>query len=533
MPTKGETMGAPGKTTPLVVAVDLGTSGPKAAVIAADASVLGSGRAHVATTRTADGAATQDATATWRATVQAIRAAVADAGVSPDNVKGVICSSQYSSIVPLGADGEPTGPMLLWMDQRGAPKALKRAGAKGDSPIALAQWLRIHGLPPIDGGLSLTHMRYLRTCEPDQYRRTTCFLEPMDYLTYKMTGEKTANRCTAMMFLLTDNRGRDAVGFDPTLLGYSGIDRDKLPRLVPTDSVIGQLTDSAADELGLSPTTQVITGLNDTQSGAIGAGAFTGTRVGMSVGSSAVFVTHVPKKHTDVRHAILTMPSPVRDGYLLMAENGNAGAALDSMLDNVFLADDAFGRGVGVDRYAAVADAVNSCAPGAGGTIFLPWLTGTLAPSANSSMRGGWIGMSPTTTRAHMVRAIMEGVALNLRWLRRPAEKFTKRTFDEALYYGGGAESTEWCQIMADVLGISVHQSDSPSSLTCVGAGMLAHERLGNVTFDDIAGSVRTRAVFEPRPELAGLYDDLYGGFSAAATQLGGAMSKLVSASRR
>lgn len=520
-------------TAPLVVAVDLGTSGPKAAVVAADASVLGSARAHVATMRTASGAATQDALSTWRATVQAIRGAVADAGVSPYRVKGVICSSQYSSIVPVGFDDEPTGPMLLWMDQRGAPKALKKAGAKGDSPVALAQWLRIHGLPPIDGGLSLTHMRYLRTCEPEQYERTACFLEPMDFLTFKMTGEATANRCTAMMFLLTDNRGPDIGAFDPTLLGYSGVDEAKLPRLVPTNAVVGQLTRQAADELGLAGETQVITGLNDTQSGAVGAGAFTGTRVGMSVGSSAVLVTHVAKKHTDVRHAILTMPSPVNDGFLLMAENGSAGATLDAMLDNVFLPDDPFGTGEGVDRYGAVAAAVNSCAPGAGGTIFLPWLTGTLAPAANSSMRGGWIGMSPTTNRSQMVRAVMEGVALNLRWLQRPAEKFTKRRFDEALYYGGGAESAEWCQIMADVLGMEIHQSDSPSSLTCVGAGMLAHERLGNVSFEDISQSVRTRAVYEPRTEFAGVYDDLYGAFSTAASKLGGAMSKLVSASRR
>jgi len=106
-----------------------------------------------------------------------------------------------------------------------------------------------------------------------------------------------------------------------------------------------------------------------------------------------------------------------------------------------------------------------------------------------------------------MARAVLEGVAMNLRWLKQPVEKFTKRTFSHFLYYGGGAESDAWSQIMADVLDVPVHQLENPQYTTCLGAGLLAFQRLGLIGFDDFRGLVPVRRVYEPDRSTRGVYD--------------------------
>jgi xylulokinase len=499
-------------STPHVVAIDLGTSGPKVVVVTPDGRAVGTARAHLDTIRLPDGGVEQDPDRVWSAVVDATTRALAASAVGREQVAAVICAGQYSSIVPVDRDGRPTANMIVWQDHRGSPGRLKQLpGAPRliDSPVKLAKWFRAHGLPPVADGLSLNHMRFLRYGRPDVYERTAHLLEPVDFLAMRLTGRATANQATAFMSLMVDNRTLDASDYSPELVEMSRIDPGKLPELVPMDAVVGTLLPDIADELGLSPTTQVVTGLNDTQAGGIGCGAFTGDHAGVSVGSTCVMITHVGTKHTDARHAILSMPSPVPDTYFVMAENGMAGAALDRFLANVVYPDDPFHDAI-VDtgeRFRRLEAAAAGAPPGSHRLLFLPWIGGSMAPSASGSMRGGFLNITPTTTRSDMARAVLEGVALNLRWLRDPVEKFAKRTFDHYRFYGGGAQSELWCQIMADVMGRPVHQLDDGDYTVGIGAGLLAFERLGVIGFDDIAAAVRTRRVFEPDPSTADTYD--------------------------
>ena len=119
------------------------------------------------------------------------------------------------------------------------------------------------------------------------YARTAWLLEPMDYVTMRLTGRATANQASAFMYLMTDNRRLDITDYDPHLVAASLIDREKLPELVPMDAIVGTLLPDVAEELGLSPSTRVVTGLNDTQAGGIGAGAFAGTHAAVSSGRRA------------------------------------------------------------------------------------------------------------------------------------------------------------------------------------------------------------------------------------------------------
>ncbi len=498
-----------------VLTIDLGTSGPKAAVVSDAGTVVGAARASVRTMFSDDGGAEQDPEAVWAATLDAATRALAAAAVDPGSFVAVVASAQYSSVVPVGTDGSPTGNMLVWMDQRGAPKRLKQLDGYprfADSPVALVRWLRVHGIPPIEAGMSLTHMRWMRFARPDVYERTASFVEPVDYLTARFTGRVTANQCSAFMMLLTDNRTLGTASWDPDLVKQSRIAADKLPEMVPVGSQVGTLLPAVAETLGLPASTPVLSGINDTQAGAVAAGAFSGSHAGLALGTTSVIITHVEHKKTDPFHSLFTLPSPIGDTHLVSAENGVAGVAVDYFLDEIVYADDGFATPVSVDdRYRVFNEAAAAAGTGAGGVLFLPWLRGSIAPSADSRMRGGFLNVGLDTTRNDLARAVFEGVALNLRWLKGPVEKFIKREISHFVFYGGGAQSDTWSQIMADVLGTPIHQLAEPGFANSLGTAMFAFERLGTIDRAELA--VPVGKVYEPDPSAATRYDDIAGVF--------------------
>jgi xylulokinase len=178
-------------------------------------------------------------------------------------------------------------------------------------------------------------------------------------------------------------------------------------------------------------------------------------------------VTHVGFKRTDIRNSLVSMPSPVPGGYLLMAENGIGGRAIEYFLEKIVFATDDFADHSIEARFEALERAVAGVEPGSGGVIFMPWLTGSMAPAEDGRVRGGFLNMSLETTRAHLGRAVLEGVAFNFRWLHGAAERFAKRRVSHLVFYGGGAVSDLWSQIFSDVLQLPVHQVANPRFAVC------------------------------------------------------------------
>ena len=509
-----------------LLTIDLGTSGPKVAVVAEDGRVVGSARGSIRTTHGPGGAAEQDAEEVWRVTVEAAREAlaVAAADAPPRSIVAVVGSAQYSSIVPVAADGTPVGPMVTWMDQRGSPKRLRRLDGyprSADRPDALLRSVRVHGLAPIESGMSLNHMRWIRFGAPAMYERAASLLEPVDYLTARLTGRCTANPCSSLMQMLADNRDpsdhSSATEWHPDLVAASQIDPAKLPEAVPVGSVVGPLRPEVADALGLPAATSVLSGINDTQAGAVAAGAWRGDHAGLAIGTTAVIVTHVDRKKINPLRTLFTMPSPIGDTHLVAAENGVAGAAVDHFLDRLVYADDAFGGPGSADgRYRAFDEAIDAAPPGAGGVLFLPWLAGSLAPKADGRMRGGFIAIGLETTRHDLARAVAEGVALNLRRLQGPVETFVGRTISRYSFYGGGSGSRAWARVLADVLDRPVRRVAEGGFANSLGTAMFGFDRLGIVAAADLADRLPIADVAEPRPSERARYDELAGAFDDA-----------------
>lgn len=490
-----------------VLAIDLGTSGPKAGVISESGSVRGAGFCSVPTLEVEQEGVEQDPEAIWRAVLQASQEALRNSTVAASDVVAVMCDSFYFSLFPIDRAGHPTMNAMMWLDKRGAKNQRRHIeGFPNDSWWQVFRWLRIHGVPPLSSGIeNISKLRWIKHARPEVYDKTCCFLEPMDYIAFRLTGRIATNACSVFALQMTDTR-RGA--YSPQLLRYSGIDPDKLPEILPNDEVVGTLLPEVAATLGLSPATKVLAGLNDTQAGAIGSGAFQGTHAGVMMGSSGGMVTHYGKPKTDIRTGAFTLPSPWTDAYFLTGESGTAGRTLEHFLQSLIFAEDSFGALQPDAPYRRLEAVVASAPPGSNGLLFLPWLTGSQIPVVDGHMRAGFLNVSATTSRSDMARAVLEGIVYLYRETSRALERSSGRTFTHYRLYGGGALSSTWSKLISDMTYTPVYRLENPRMVNCIGLGLLAFHRLGRLSKDDMSARVAVAEILEPDSTLHGIYEE-------------------------
>jgi xylulokinase len=500
-----------------VLAIDLGSTGAKVALVRDDGHLVARAIHPVETTLIGDIGGEQDPVEIWAAVVGAVKEVVATAGVAPELIRGIVCDSHYFSLIGIDAEGTPTTKCIMWMDQRGAPYSMQIYEREPDS---LGRWLDVHGLPAIPNGTdSLAHLLYLREEQPQAYERTHAFVEPMDYLNCKLTGNISANACTIYPLLLTDNRDLANLHYDDKLLEMTGVDRDKLPALLPVDEIVGTLRSDVAKELGLLPSTEVFGAMNDTQAVTVGAGAFLPGRGGVNIGTTTQVLAHVDSMACDLERSIVSMPSPLTGRYMACGENGLGGKLLEHFVLNVVYPKDAFADHTTEDVYAALESVIAAEPVGSGGLLFLPWYTGTQAPVLDPNARGAFLNMSLTTTRARMMRAVVEGISLNMRWTLPAIETLNGGDFDEVVFSGGGAISDVWSQLLADVLERPVLQVSDARFLNARGAAFVAMLRVGITDLDQIDAFSPIKQRYEPRPVHQKTYSHLFEQFVRAYEQ--------------
>lgn len=489
----------------VVLAIDLGTGGPKVAVVDASGRSLAWSARPVTTTMLPPDGAEQDPHEMWAAIVEATRATLAMWGGAPGDIRAVAVTSQYMSTVPVAADGTPVGPCIMWMDGRGGADNLSLLN---DRTFPL--WIDRHGLIPLPSGTDgLGHIATLRRHHPDAFARAEFFVEPMDYVNARLTGRVCATQNTAFPFATVDNRTWGSVDHDPDLVAAAGVDPARLPPLVPLTGFVGEVTAAAAAQLGIVAGAPVTTGTIDSVTSAVGSGALTSADASVMIGTTAVMVTHIGEKRGDIGAGLIGVPSPVPERYFVMAENGVGGRAVEWFLRNHVFADDGFAPGTTLpdDAYERLEQVAGSVVAGSDGALFLPWLLGSIAPQPSDEARAAFAGLGLQHTRAHLARAVLEGVALNLAWLLPALESFTGTTFPSIRFGGGGAQSGLWSQILADALDRPVHRLADPRTMNARGAAFLAFAALGEIGIDDVPSLVEVRAVHEPdaaaRPAMA------------------------------
>jgi xylulokinase len=506
----------------VVLAIDLGTGGPKVAVVATSGEIVAHGFAPVALHLLDGGGAEQDPDEWWSAIRTATRQAVDAAGVAPEQFIGVGCTAQWSGTVAVGADGRHLMPAVIWMDSRGN-KAIRRAASGpvnvlGYDPRKILKWIRTTGgAPGLSGKDPTAHILFIREEHPDVYRDAATFLEPVDYLNLRLTGRTCASFDSIAVHWVTDNRQIDQVTYDDGLLALTGLERSKLPDLVPPGSIIGTLADDAAADLGLPAGVPVSVGSGDVHSAVFGSGAVADFDAHLYIGTSSWISAHVPFKKTSATTNVASIPSALAGRYLIVDEHETAGACLTFLRDTLEFGDD----------FETLNELAASAEPGSGRVLFTPWLNGERSPVDDHTIRGGFHNLSLSTTRAQMTRAVYEGVALNSRWLLQAVERFADRRLDSLAFIGGGANSELWCQIHADVLGREIRQVADPVLANVRGAGLITLVALGRITVGEIPDRVAVRKVFSPNPSNAAVYDLLFGQFVELYKQTKGIHKRL------
>jgi xylulokinase len=508
-----------------ILTVDLGTSGPKVALFTPAGEFVDGEFEPVELLLSPGGGAEQRPADWWSGIVAGTRRLLERAPVPVESIVAVSVTSQWSGTVPVDRDGNPLHDAIIWMDSRGARQVRTLVGGRvkvaGYDPRKLRTFIRLTGGAPAHSGKDpIAHILWLQSERPDIARATWKYLEPKDWLNLKLTGRAAATFDSIVVHWLTDNRDLSRIAYAPELLALSGIDRDQLPDLIAATDVLAPLRADAANELGVPAGIPVVGGTPDLQSAAVGSGAVRDFEGHIYLGTSSWLTCHVPFKKTDVLRGVASLPSPLPGKYYVADEQETAGACLNYLRDRVFFPDDGLATWPPPpDVYRRFDELAATVPAGSHGVIFTPWLNGERTPVDDHTVRAAWVNQSLSTTRADLVRATLEGVAFNSRWLLGAVERFVGRRFDWLNAIGGGAASDLWCQIHADVLDRPIRQVEHPIRANARGAALIGGLALGRISVDDIGRRVNVTQTFAPQATHRAVYDELFREFRAVYKQ--------------
>jgi xylulokinase len=504
-----------------ILTIDLGTSGSKAALMSFDGNIAGFAFRETPLYLLPDGGAEQNPDEWWQAVINSSKDVLRESGVPSNNVVAINCTTQWSGTVAVNREGRHLMNAIIWMDSRGESYVRKVVGGpvriEGFSPGKLLRWIRLTGGAPSPSGKDpLAHILFLKHRHPDIYHNTYKFLEPKNFINLKLTGRFAASYDSITLHWVTDNRNISKVTYNDTLIRMAGIDREKLPDLVPPLSVLGTIRKEISHELGLQKDVTVVCGAPDVQSAAVGSGAVEDYKGHVYIGTSSWLTCHLPFKKTDILHNMACLPSAIPGRYFLANEQETAGACLTFLRDNILYHKDQLLREEKQpDVYKVFDKIAEDIPPGSGRLLFTPWLYGERTPAEDHLLRGGLHNLSLFTTRGHIIRAFLEGVAYNTRWVLQYIEKFIGRKMDPLHMIGGGANSSLWCQIYADVLNRKILQVQDPIQANARGAGLLALAALGHARIEELSGYTKVRGEYIPDSRNRNIYDDLFGEFLA------------------
>ena len=513
-------------TEALILAVDLGTSGMKVALISLSGKVLGWESEPVQLLLTTDGGAEQSPDEWWAAFLSAAGRLLKKSPELAARVRAVCCSTQGEGTVAVDRDGKALMNCILWMDMRGAPHLRKQfkglVNISGAGLLNVLRWIRITGgMPSGTGKDPAGHMLLIRERFPEIYARTYKFLNVLDYLNLRLTGRFAATFDSILTSWVTDNRNPDAITYHPGLVNNSGIDTDKLPEIVPCTAVLGAIRPELATALGLSPSTQVVAGAIDNTAAAIGAGTVNDYATHLYIGTSSWMAAHVPYKKTDLFESLASVPCAMPGRYLLTALQATAGGNLTYLRDNIIYHKDELLQEADVPDIFKVLDQITTRTPaGANGVIYTPWIWGERAPVEDRTLRAGLYNMSLKNNREDIIRAVLEGIAFNTRWLLHPVEKFLGHRLQQINIVGGGAQSDVWCQIFADVLDLEIRQVTDPIYANARGAAWIGAVGLGEISYADIPELVTYKKTYTSNPANRALYDERFSVFKQIYKQM-------------
>jgi xylulokinase len=410
----------------------------------------------------------------------AIRGALAAAGISGHQVRGVGVSGQMHGLVILDRDYNVIRPSLIWCDQRS--QAQVDAINQRLGPAKMVQLTA----NPVLTGFTLPKLLWVRDHEPQQFARVRHVLLPKDYVRFRLTGELATDVSDASGTAMFDVVRRR---WSIEAMDALGLDRSILPTAYESAEVSGAISEGAAALTGLAAGTPVAGGGGDQASGAVGNGIVQPGTVSCTLGTSGVVFAHMKEVAYDPQGRVHTFCHAVRDQWHVMGVTQGAGLSLQWFRNQ-------FAPGTSYD--VLLAEAAHS-PPGARGLYWIPYLMGERTPHLDASARGGWIGLTAKHTRADLIRALIEGVSYSQKdCLDLIAALGVNAASVRAS--GGGARNKLLRQILADIFGtpVATLASQEGSALGAAILAMVATGEYGSVP-EACGVIVRDQEIVEPR----------------------------------
>lgn len=484
-----------------LLGIDISTTGAKAILIDDCGNVLSSSTHTYPLSTPKPLWSEQDPADWWQGAVDSIKAAITEANLSPEDIKGIGLTGQMHGLVLLDEQNKVLRPAILWNDQRTSEQCDEMV-----AEIGLERLIQLTGNPALTG-FTAPKILWVRENEPDIYSRIAHVLLPKDYIRFKLSGDYAIDCADASGTSLLDISQRD---WSDEVLAALDIDRNVLPKVYEGSAVTGQVSAEGAAAAGLKTGTPIVGGGGDQAAQAVGVGAVTEGIVALTLGTSGVVFAATSEAFIEPQgrlHAMChSLPPKPGQGWHLMGVMLSAGGSLRWYRDT-------FQPGADYDTLLKPAEAI---APGSEGLLFLPYLTGERTPYPDPFARGGFIGLTVRHTFPHLTRSVLEGVSFGLRDSMTLIKEAGVGEIKQVRVSGGGAKSPLWRQILADVMDAELVTVNTTEG-ACFGAALLAG--VGVSIWPDVksacAATIQTLDATSPNPVNVPVYNDYYQDYRA------------------
>ena len=484
-----------------ILAHDTGTGGNKAVLCDLNGKVLYSVYQPYGLSYPQAEWVEQDPDELWRAVAATTRQVLKESGIDPTDVIGVGVSAQMWNTLPVDETGKPLTPMLSWLDLRSVCQADRLM--KDDMPSFLFK--NTGNIPTAKD--SIPKILWLKEERPEIWERTAYLLDCKEYILFKLTGKIAIDWVGASVYFL----------FNPYTKKWSeevcrelGIPLEKLPPAFPCTDVIGEITSEAARDTGLKAGTPVVICAGDVAVAQSGAGANREGKVHLCIGTATWVGISTGTFRNDPIKPFWGLNHIDPNKYIIAGEMETGGGALMWFRDVLCQEERRQASEMGKSSYDLLTTMAGSIPPGSDKLIFLPWLSGERAPVLDHYARGGFIGLTMSHNKAHMIRAVMEGVAYHIQWICEAMEK-TGFVIEGFNGIGGGCNSPVWVQTIADVTGRPLSVVKNHMEAGAVGAALTVAVGLGiHPNMDTVDDLIEIEYVVHPDKSHRQRYNDLY-----------------------
>lgn len=480
-----------------IAALDLGTTGCRTYIFDLDGTIIANDYQEWESFYPTPSSVEQDANSWWNSIKKTIATAIKKSGIDKTEIVSLSVANQRETIVPVDIEGNPLHNALVWQDRRTTDQVEFIKNKIGEEEIYQTTGLTI------DPYFSATKILWFKDKKPEIYRKTHKFLLVSDYIIYKLTGKFVSDHSNLSRTMLFDIR---KLKYSDKIASELGLDLDKMPESVESGVEIGEIV---TDETDFDKKTLVISGAGDQQSAALGVGVVSPGKIKCTTGTGSFILAYLEKPKFDPEKRVLCSCHAVPGAWVQEASIFTSGAALRWFRDQIGQAE-CMAVEEGQDPYDIITAEAEKSPIGANGLLLIPHLIGAGAPHWNPYARGLLFGLSLGHKRKDLYRAVLEGVAYEV---KKNIQVFKSLEIEpkELLLTGGGSRSDFWNQIYADVLGITCVRNIIEEA-TSLGAAILAAAGAG--LFPDIAKAAENLCKVDkkwaPNEDRHAYYDKIY-----------------------